>query len=265
MHACVGMIPVKEKKTDSLSWQIISDSTSSRSSPQFVEKNCDVRINIIVAPRSKLGCGICKGPDWKPGIFVQFTKEGGIAREAGLRPGDQILQCNNVDFSDIPFNEAVGLMKNSRQLDLIIRKASSAELFPGESSGYNSSASSVTEDQSPTWSDPKRLSMVKEENQNLDDRLGNSRRLQQRASTCADWNSSEWDEEPQEKNLFKPTIINLSANGTTIKNNGNECQTITNDNMNEDSDDCKESQPHDTKIIVDVHRSDEDDTNDCPK
>lgn len=48
---------------------------------------------------------ICKGPDWKPGIFVQFTKEGGIAREAGLRPGDQILYCNNVDFSDIPFNE----------------------------------------------------------------------------------------------------------------------------------------------------------------
>lgn len=50
-------------------------------------------------------CSICKGPDWKPGIFVQFTKEGGIAREAGLRPGDQILVCNNVDFSDIPFGE----------------------------------------------------------------------------------------------------------------------------------------------------------------
>lgn len=48
---------------------------------------------------------ICKGPEWKPGIFVQFTKEGGIARESGLRPGDQILFCNNVDFSDIPFNE----------------------------------------------------------------------------------------------------------------------------------------------------------------
>lgn len=48
---------------------------------------------------------ICKGPEWKPGIFIQFTKEGGIAREAGLRPGDQILYCNNIDFSDIQFNE----------------------------------------------------------------------------------------------------------------------------------------------------------------
>lgn len=53
-------------------------------------------------------CGyrICKGPEWKPGIFVQFTKEGGIARDAGLRPGDQILYCNNIDFTDISFNEA---------------------------------------------------------------------------------------------------------------------------------------------------------------
>lgn len=48
---------------------------------------------------------ICKGPEWKPGIFVQFTKEGGIARDAGLRPGDQILYCNNIDFADISFNE----------------------------------------------------------------------------------------------------------------------------------------------------------------
>lgn len=48
---------------------------------------------------------ICKGPEWKPGIFVQFTKENGLAREAGLQPGDQILQCNGVPFIDIPFSE----------------------------------------------------------------------------------------------------------------------------------------------------------------
>ena len=47
---------------------------------------------------------ICRGPDWRPGIFVQFTKEG-PARDAGLRPGDQLLQCNGVPFLDIPFSE----------------------------------------------------------------------------------------------------------------------------------------------------------------
>lgn len=62
-------------------------------------------------------------------------------------------------------------MKASRQLNLIVRKAAGSELFPGESSGYNSSASSVTGDQSPSWSDSKRLSIVKEENLDLGERL----------------------------------------------------------------------------------------------
>lgn len=34
------------------------------------------------------------------------------------------------------------------------------------------------------------------------------------------WDS--WDEEPEDKPLFKPTIINLTENGTTIHNNGSE-------------------------------------------
>lgn len=250
----VGMIPVKEKKTDILSWQIITDinSSSSRSSPQFIEKTRDVRINIIVAPRSKLGCGICKGPEWKPGIFVQFTKEGGIAREAGLRPGDQIVQCNNVDFSDIPFNEAVNLMKTSRQLELLIRKAAASELFPGESSGYNSSASSVTEDQSSSWGDPKRLSIVKEENQNVEDRL------HQRGSINKDWNLPDWEEEREDQNIYKPTIINLSDNGTTIENNGHEYLANHYD-TGLSTPDNKIPERRDSKIVVEIHRTDEDD------
>ncbi|XP_008192662.2 harmonin isoform X1 [Tribolium castaneum] len=247
----VGMIPVKDKKTDTLSWQIITDNSSLRSSPPLGEKIHDVRINIIVAPRSKLGCGICKGPEWKPGIFIQFTKEGGIAREAGLRPGDQILFCNNVDFSDIPFNEAVNLMKTSRQLDLIVRKSAGSELFPGESSGYNSSASSVTGDQSPSWSDQKRLSIVKEESLDLEDRLD---RLKSKK-----WEKIGWDDgESEEKQYFKPTIINLSENGTTIKNNGTEeeCQSIDNASRNKLAELCLVSQQHETKtVVVEVHRS----------
>lgn len=48
---------------------------------------------------------ICKGPEWKPGIYVQFVREGGIAREAGLRPGDQILSCNGLEFTNAMFKE----------------------------------------------------------------------------------------------------------------------------------------------------------------
>lgn len=108
---------------------------------------------------------ICKGPEWKPGIFVQFTKESGVAQDSGLRPGDQILSCNGIDFSDVLFSDAVSVMKSNHTLELVVRTAAGLDLFPGESSGYNSSASSVTEDQSPCWGDQasKRLSIVTEE------------------------------------------------------------------------------------------------------
>jgi hypothetical protein len=66
--------------------------------------------------------------------------------------------------------QAVSVLKTSRQLDLIIRKGSGLDLFPGGSSGYNSSASSMNGDQSPSWSDSKRLSIVKEETVELEER-----------------------------------------------------------------------------------------------
>jgi harmonin len=56
-------------------------------------------------------------------------------------------------------------MKSSHTLELLVRTGAGLDLFPSESSGYNSSASSVTGDQSPCWADQnsKRLSIVREE------------------------------------------------------------------------------------------------------
>lgn len=147
-------------------------------------------------------------------------------------------------------------MKSARQLDLIIRKSAGSELFPGESSGYNSSASSVTGDQSPSWSDSKRLSIVKEESLDLEDRLCQLKSKK--------WEKIEWDDVDtvvEEKPYFKPTIINLSENGTTISNNGaaDECQTkIENKHNNSKlADICLISQQLEKKtVVVEVHRSD---------
>lgn len=136
-------------------------------------------------------------------------------------------------------------MKSARQLDLIIRKSAGSELFPGESSGYNSSASSVTGDQSPSWSDSKRLSIVKEESLDLEDRLCQLKSKK--------WEKIEWDDVDtnEEKPYFKPTIINLSENGTTISNNGaEECKSKI-------ADICLISQQLEKKtVVVEVHRSD---------
>ncbi|ETN58810.1 harmonin [Anopheles darlingi] len=163
----LGILPIKERAVDPLTWHVVSLPRDTKDTLLLEDPCCgrDMKVILSVAPRTKLGCGICKGPDWKPGIFVQFTKEGGVAREAGLRPGDQIMSCNGHSFAEASFSEAVGVMKSSHVLELIVRPSAGLDLFPGESSGYNSSASSVNGDQSPCWGDQtsKRLSIVREE------------------------------------------------------------------------------------------------------
>lgn len=52
-----------------------------------------------------MDCSICKGPPSRPGIYVQFTTEGGLAAEAGLQMGDQLLQANGRDLYKMNFQE----------------------------------------------------------------------------------------------------------------------------------------------------------------
>lgn len=219
---------------------------------------------------------ICKGPDWKPGIFVQFTKENGIARESGLRPGDQILSCNGIDFSDIPFSEAVSIMKNSSLLELFVRTSVGLDLFPGESSGYNSSASSITGDQSPCWGEAaKRLSIVREESTSSNDRMNGTFRFRDRRKDkplpvdVPKIPSSFTSKASNTKNYQNTTIIKLSEDGPTMINNtlipdvkninNTIYEEIGNQKLGENdkiANICFVSKQNETKIVtVEVHRS----------
>ncbi|CAH2063331.1 unnamed protein product, partial [Iphiclides podalirius] len=228
----VGMIPVKEKEHEPLSWQFVSERTSLSSdvssSPTLchnTEHLTDMRLSILVPPRAKLGCGICKGPDWKPGIFVQFVREGGIAREAGLRPGDQILSCNGQDFANISFNEAITAMKASGRLELVIREGAGTELVSPESSGYNSSASSAAGERSPAPVAPvlplappaalrRRLASVAEEAADRADRL-TINRMKRRT-----WDSLDFDWIKDDTHNFDaPSDIEPDYDCPSIPNN----------------------------------------------
>nr|CAD7411666.1 unnamed protein product [Timema poppensis] len=235
---------ILSKRNDPLTWRVIEEETvlpTCKTMLPTMESTAvcsvnggddgvtDVRLFLNVPPRAKLGCGICKGPDWKPGIFVQFTKENGIAREAGLRPGDQIIHCNGVNFKDITFGDAVHVMKSSHQLDLIVRKRAGLDLFPGESSGYNSSASSVNGDQSPSWEDTKRLSVVKEESMELEERLGQLETNQRKGGIDKnkDWDQIEYEWEKAEQKSGK------NRTGTSHKSHkqsGTSCTIISVEN-----------------------------------
>ncbi|XP_023952041.1 uncharacterized protein LOC112055966 isoform X2 [Bicyclus anynana] len=237
----VGMIPMKEKEHEPLSWQFVSERTSLASdvssSPTLchnTEHLTDLRLSILVPPRAKLGCGICKGPDWKPGIFVQFVREGGIAREAGLRPGDQILSCNGSDFANISFNEAITVMKASGRLELIVREGAGTELVSPESSGYNSSASSAAGERSPAPAAPviplappaalrRRLASVAEEAADRADRL-TMNRLKRRT-----WDSLEFDWKKNDiHNFDAPSDIEPDYDSPSIPNNPHTYESKSN-------------------------------------
>ncbi|XP_062700480.1 PDZ domain-containing protein 7 isoform X2 [Aedes albopictus] len=289
----VGILPVKERSADPLTWHVVTISTNSGPSSlpnilhpvngvkkkhphrsELERTSCssssnsstgssgtleeipggrDIKVVVSVAPRTKLGCGICKGPDWKPGIFVQFTKEGGVAREAGLRPGDQIMSCNGREFADITFAEAVSIMKASQVLELVVRPGAGIDMFPGESSGYNSSASSVNGDQSPCWGDStaKRLSIVREESISKDRRSGLQRADKVGPKTAGGHRRN------------NTTIIEFSENGTVVNSSlisqdgaAGKKEMESKEGSKKLADICFVSKQSETKtVIVEVHRS----------
>lgn len=224
---------------------------------------------------------------------MQFTKENGIAKEAGLQPGDQIVSCNGIDFSNILFSEAVTIMKASSVLELYIRPGAGLDLFPSESSGYNSSASSVTGDQSPCWGEQtKRLSIVREESTNSGDRMngGNGTYNKMRSNrkdkplhvevpkVPANYSKNNHNNYGDQKSTpVAATIIKLTENGPMINNTiipglnndygttttitkesciGSEMEAKQLDPTKKIADICFVSRQNETKIVtVEVHQS----------
>lgn len=151
-----------------------------------------------------------------------------------MQPGDQIVSCNGIDFSNILFSEAVAIMKATSVLELYIRPGAGLDLFPSESSGYNSSASSVTGDQSPCWGEQtKRLSIVREESTNSSDRMNSnncntisngsynklrSNRKDKPLHVEVPKVPANYSSKNNHNNTPNTTIINLTENGTLINN-----------------------------------------------
>ena len=126
----VGAIPVKSSKGEPVTWLspgemklkdlvgLNKDKSAGNPSPRVL-----VPVTLRLQQGKGLGCIICKGPPDFPGIFVQKVKAQGLALEAGLEPGDQIVECNGLQFTHkLTFQEAVVQMKSSPKLELIIQK-----------------------------------------------------------------------------------------------------------------------------------------------
>ncbi|XP_015913657.1 PDZ domain-containing protein 7 [Parasteatoda tepidariorum] len=151
----VGILPVKERDKDPVTWKIVEPQnplicsnqvTHSRVNGSTSENNIIVKVEICVPGSASLGCSIAKGPAELPGIFMCTVKEGGIADQAGLQVGDQILDMNGTSFHDLKLNEAVGLMKSVKDIRLTVKKGAGISLFLDNASTCQSNGNNKNED-----------------------------------------------------------------------------------------------------------------------
>uniref|UniRef100_A0A452ICZ4 Harmonin n=1 Tax=Gopherus agassizii TaxID=38772 RepID=A0A452ICZ4_9SAUR len=137
----VGMIPIKSSPDEPLKWQFVdqfvSDPGEGKGSIAGLASsggrdNKEKKVFISLIGSKGMGCSISSGPTQKPGIFISNIKPGSLSAEVGLEIGDQIVEVNGVDFSNVDHKEAVRVLKSSRTLTLSVVSGAGRELFMTE-------------------------------------------------------------------------------------------------------------------------------------
>ncbi|XP_050192406.1 harmonin isoform X3 [Myiozetetes cayanensis] len=137
----VGMIPVKSSADEPLKWQyvdqFVSESGEGKGSVAGLvssggRDSKEKKVFISLIGTKGMGCSISSGPTQKPGIFISNVKPGSLSAEVGLEVGDQIVEVNGVDFSNVDHKEAVRVLKSSRTLTISVVAGAGKELFMTE-------------------------------------------------------------------------------------------------------------------------------------
>ncbi|XP_074004848.1 harmonin [Numenius arquata] len=134
----IGMIPVKSSADEPLKWQYVDQFVSESGgsvaglASSGGRDNKEKKVFISLIGTKGMGCSISSGPTQKPGIFISNVKLGSLSAEVGLEVGDQIVEVNGVDFSNVDHKEAVRVLKSSRTLTISVVAGAGKELFMTE-------------------------------------------------------------------------------------------------------------------------------------
>ncbi|KAL1247784.1 hypothetical protein QQF64_023160, partial [Cirrhinus molitorella] len=134
----VGMIPVKSSSEDPLKWQFVdqfvSESGEKKTSVAGLtsiggKEIKEKKVFLSLVGTKGMGISISSGPTQKPGIYVSNVKPGSVSAEVGLQVGDQIVEVNGVDFTNLSHQEGVRVLKSSRSLTITVLTGAGSELF----------------------------------------------------------------------------------------------------------------------------------------
>ncbi|XP_059190952.1 harmonin [Centropristis striata] len=134
----VGMIPVKSSSDEPLKWQFVdqfvSESGEKKNSVAGLasiggKEIKEKKVFLSLVGTKGMGISISSGPTQKPGIYISNVKPGSLSAEVGLQVGDQIVEVNGVDFTNLDHKEAVRVLKSSRSLTITVLTGAGSELF----------------------------------------------------------------------------------------------------------------------------------------
>ncbi|XP_034032809.1 harmonin isoform X5 [Thalassophryne amazonica] len=134
----VGMIPVKSSSDEPLKWQFVdqfvSESGEKKSSVAGLasiggKEIKEKKVFLSLVGTKGMGISISSGPTQKPGIYISNVKPGSLSAEVGLEVGDQIVEVNGVDFTNVDHKEAVRVLKSSRSLTITVLTGAGSDLF----------------------------------------------------------------------------------------------------------------------------------------
>ncbi|XP_060766010.1 harmonin isoform X1 [Neoarius graeffei] len=134
----VGMIPVKSSPDEPLKWQFVdqfvSESGQKKSSVAGLasirgKEIKEKKVFLSLVGTKGMGISISSGPTQKPGIYISNVKPGSLSAEVGLQVGDQIVEVNGVEFTNVDHREAVRVLKSSRSLTITVLTGAGRELF----------------------------------------------------------------------------------------------------------------------------------------
>nr|XP_056706947.1 harmonin [Euleptes europaea] len=137
----VGMIPVKSSPDAPLKWQFVDQFVSNpgegKSSVAGLassggKSHKEKKVFVSLIGTKGMGCSISSGPTQKPGIFISNVKPHSLCAEVGLEVGDQIVEVNGMDFSNVDHKEAVKMLKSSPTLTITVVTGAGRELFMTE-------------------------------------------------------------------------------------------------------------------------------------
>uniref|UniRef100_A0A8B9JHT3 PDZ domain-containing protein n=1 Tax=Astyanax mexicanus TaxID=7994 RepID=A0A8B9JHT3_ASTMX len=126
----VGMIPVKSSSEDPLKWQFVDQFVSEsgvRSSNRKEIKEKKVFLSLVGT--TGMGISISSGPTQKPGIYISNVKPGSLSAEVGLQVGDQIVEVNGVDFTNVDHKEVSHVTMATNSLHCQQLSGHGSELF----------------------------------------------------------------------------------------------------------------------------------------